>query len=107
MKKSGITGTWLLSAALFMLIVIWLLISVGNAEAASGKNRAEALRKSVMNGAALCYSIEGEYPRELSYLEENYGVNIGSDNYIVHYEYFGANVSPTVTVIERTEEEKP
>lgn len=105
MKKSVINRAWLLSAALFMLIVIWLLISVGNAETASGKNRAEALRKSVMNGAALCYSIEGEYPRELSYLEENYGVNIGSDNYIVHYEYFGANVSPTVTVIERSREE--
>lgn len=102
MKKSGINRTWLLSAALFILIVVWLLISVGNAEEASGKNRAEALKKSVMNGAALCYSIEGEYPRELSYLEENYGVNVSSDNYIVHYEYFGANVSPTVTVIEKT-----
>ena len=104
MKKSGINKAWLLSAALFALIVIWLLVSVGNAEEASGKNRAEALKKSVMNGAALCYSIEGEYPRDLSYLEENYGVNISSDNYIVHYEYFGANISPTVTVIERSRE---
>lgn len=104
MKKSGINKAWLLSAALFALVVIWLLVSVGNAEEASGKNRAEALKKSVMNGAALCYSIEGEYPRELEYLEENYGVNVGSDIYIVHYEYFGANVSPTVTVIERSRE---
>lgn len=104
MKKSGINKAWLLSAALFALVVIWLLVSVGNAEEASGKNRAEALKKSVMNGAALCYSIEGEYPRELEYLEENYGVNVSSDIYIVHYEYFGANVSPTVTVIERSRE---
>lgn len=106
MKKSGINKAWLLSAALFALIVIWLLISVGNAEAASEKNRAEALRKSVMNGASLCYSIEGEYPKELAYLEENYGVNVSSDIYIVHYEYFGANVSPTVTVIEKSREGK-
>lgn len=104
MKKSGINKAGLLSAALFVLIVIWLLVSVGNAEEASGKNRADALKKSVMNGAALCYSIEGEYPRELEYLEENYGVNVSSDNYIVHYEYFGANISPTVTVIERSRE---
>ncbi len=104
MKKSGINRAWLLSAALFALIVIWLLVSIGNAEEASGKNRAEALKKSVMNGAALCYSIEGEYPRELEYLEENYGVNVSSDIYIVHYEYFGANISPTVTVIERSRE---
>lgn len=104
MKKSGINRTLLLSAALFALIIIWLLISVENAEESSVKNRAEALKKSVMNGAALCYSIEGEYPRELEYLEENYGVNVNSDIYIVHYEYFGANVSPTVTVIERSRE---
>lgn len=104
MKKSGINKAWLLSAALFALIIIWLLVSVGNAEEASEKNRAEALKKSVMNGAALCYSIEGEYPRELEYLEENYGVNVSSDIYIVHYEYFGANISPTVTVIERSRE---
>ncbi len=104
MKKSGINRAWLLSAALFVLIVIWLLVSVGNAEEASGKNRAEALKKSVMNGAALCYSIEGEYPRDLKYLEENYGVNVSGDDYIVHYEYFGANISPTVTVIERSRE---
>lgn len=107
MKKSGINKGGILSAALFALIVAWLLISVGNAEEASGKNRAEALKKSVMNGAALCYSIEGEYPRELEYLEENYGVNISSDIYIVHYEYFGANISPTVTVIERSREGNP
>ncbi len=60
MKKSGINKAGLLSAALFVLIVIWLLVSVGNAEEASDKNRAEALKKSVMNGAALCYSIDGE-----------------------------------------------
>lgn len=104
MKKSGINKAWLLSAALFALLSVWLLISVGNAEKASDKNRAEALKRSVMNGAALCYSIEGEYPLELEYLEENYGVNVSSDNYIVHYEYFGANVSPTVTVIEKAGE---
>lgn len=104
MKQGGINRAWLLSAALFVLIVIWLLVSVGNAEEASEKNRAEALKKSIMNGAALCYSIEGEYPRDLEYLEENYGVNVSSNNYIVHYEYFGANISPTVTVIERSRE---
>ncbi|MCM1328955.1 MAG: hypothetical protein NC253_05880 [Ruminococcus sp.] len=103
MKKSGINKSWIASVTLFALIAAWLLISVGNAGKSSDKNRAEALKKSVMNGAALCYSIEGEYPKELSYLEENYGVNVGSDIYIVHYEYFGANVSPTVTVIEKGE----
>lgn len=101
MKKNSVNRTLLMSAALFVLIIMWLVISVGNAQKASDKNRAASLRKSVMNGAALCYSIEGEYPRELEYLEENYGVSVNRELYIVHYEYFGSNICPTVTIIEK------
>ncbi len=54
-----------------------------------------------MNGALLCYSIEGEYPSDLEYLEKHYGVRINGDKYIVDYSYFGANIRPTVTVIEK------
>lgn len=104
MKKNRLNKSLVLSAALFALIVIWLFISVGNARDASAKNRVETLKKSVMNGASLCYSIEGEYPCDLEYLEENYGVNIDRELYTVHYEYFGANVCPTVTIIEKRSE---
>lgn len=104
MKKNRVNRSLLLSAVLFALIIAWLIISVGNARDASLKSRAETLKKSVMNGASLCYSIEGEYPRDLEYLEENYGVNVDRELYTVHYEYFGANVCPTVTIIEKGSE---
>lgn len=89
------------SAAMFVLLLIWLLISVSNAEKAAEENRAASVYSMVMNSAAMCYSIEGEYPPDLEYLEENYGVKIDGVRYIVHYEYFGANIRPTVTVIEK------
>lgn len=101
MKKNKINRLYLLSAALFAAIAVWFLISVSNADSAAGGKRAEAVYNSVMNGASLCYSIEGEYPPDLEYLEKNYGVRINRDKYIVDYSYFGANIRPTVTVAER------
>ena len=90
-----------LSVALFAAIIIWLIISVGNAGKSADKNRSDAMYTTIMNSAALCYSIEGEYPPDIEYLESNYGVKINHDKYLVHYEYFGANIRPTVTIIER------
>lgn len=101
MKKNRAGRLTLFSAALFALLIIWLVISINNAGDAAEKNRADSLYRSVMNSASLCYSIEGEYPPSLEYLEENYGVQSDRGRYIVHYEYFGANIRPTVTVAEK------
>ena len=101
MKKTGISKLTVLSVILFIAIMAWLVISVGNAEKSSEKSRSDAMYTTIMNSASLCYSIEGEYPPDIEYLENNYGVHINRDKYVVHYEYFGANIRPTVTIVER------
>lgn len=104
MEKKRISRLTVLSIILFVLVVVWFLISVGNADSAADRRRTDSVYSTVMNGAVLCYSIEGEYPPDLDYLEENYGVIVDSDKYIVDYRYFGANIRPTVFVAEKTEE---
>lgn len=101
MKKKNPNRLYILSMALFIAVAAWFVISVNNADSAAGEKRAEAVYNSIMNGASLCYSIEGEYPPDLEYLEKNYGIRVNSDKYIVDYSYFGANIRPTVTVIEK------
>ena len=101
-KRQKINKLMLFSVVLFILLAVWLVISAKNAENAAERSRSESLYRTVMHSAALCYSIEGEYPPNLDYLEENYGVKINHDRYIVHYEYFGGNIRPTVTVAERS-----
>lgn len=104
MRKSR-TGNpvkmYIVSAVLFALIIVWFLVSVGNADEAAREKQCSSVKDEIMNGAVLCYSIEGEYPPSLSYLEENYGITVNSDKYIVGYDYFGANIRPTITVVER------
>lgn len=92
----------ILSIILFVLVVIWFVTSVGNAGRAADRKRTDSIYSTVMNGAVLCYSIEGEYPPSLDYLKENYGVIFDSDKYMVDYRYFGANIRPTIVVTEKT-----
>ncbi len=101
MKRLHINKLYLLSAVLFIAVAVWFIVSVNNAGSASEEKHAEAVYRTIMNGAALCYSIEGEYPATLEYLEENYGVRIDRERYAVDYSYFGANIRPTVTVAEK------
>ncbi len=103
MEKRRINRLTILSVILFILVVIWFVISAANAGNAADRKRTDSVYGSVMNGAVLCYSIEGEYPPSLDYLKENYGVIFDSDRYVVDYSYFGANIRPTVVVAEKTE----
>ena len=103
MEKKRISRLTILSVILFALVVVWFVVSVGNAGNAADRKRTDSVHSMVMNGAVLCYSIEGEYPSDLDYLKENYGVIVDSDKYIVDYRYFGANIRPTVVVAEKSE----
>lgn len=104
MEKKRVNRLTVLSVILFVLVVVWFVISANNAGKAADKKRTESVYGTVMNGAVLCYSIEGEYPPSLDYLKENYGVKYDSDKYVVNYSYFGANIRPTVIVTPKMED---
>ena len=61
----------------------------------------ELLKQSVNRATIQCYAIEGIYPSELEYLEENYGVVYDKDKYGVEYGCFASNIMPTIVVYEK------
>lgn len=56
-----------------------------------------ALRKSIIQ----CYAIEGFYPANLNYLEDNYNLTIDKDKYNIYYECFSSNIMPEFDVYEK------
>lgn len=62
---------------------------------------AKAMREAVERCAVQCYVVEGAYPPSLSYLEENYGLQINREEFYVSYDIFASNVPPAVKVISR------
>ncbi len=62
---------------------------------------AVSVRNAILNSAKQCCAIEGAYPSSLSYLEQNYGLSINHQDYLITYEVFAENVMPTVVVLLR------
>ena len=70
--------------------------------------RAKSLRSTeegVRRAAVHCYAIEGQYPESVDYLEENYGLRIDHDRYLVHYDIFADNILPEITVFSLADEQ--
>ena len=65
--------------------------------------QAESLKQldaSIRKATMTCYATEGVYPPSVQYLKENYGIQIDEDRYSVFYEIEGANLMPSITVME-------
>jgi hypothetical protein len=59
----------------------------------------EFLGNAVRRSAVQCYALEGRFPDNLSYLEDNYGLIIDHENYAVYYEPMGGNLIPQIRII--------
>lgn len=59
---------------------------------------AETLRDAIRRASVQCYAIEGRYPPNVEYLEENYGIQIDRNRYDVFYSGFASNFMPDITV---------
>ena len=82
------------------LAVLTLFLGSSLSDMAS-KTEAESLKSTeegVRRAAVHCYAIEGQYPESVAYLEENYGLRIDHERYIVHYDIFADNIMPEITV---------
>ncbi len=86
---------------MFILILAVLLLAL-LALNGSGRDLSEegavAIREAVQRSALQCYAVEGVYPPNLAYLEENYGLQVNTDDYYVTYDAFASNLAPTVIV---------
>ena len=67
------------------------------------KDNEEAIRDTIQERALQCYVIENAYPESLSYLEENYGLTVNKDDYLIVYDVFAENQPPQIKVIYRGE----
>lgn len=63
------------------------------------KDREDAISQTIRERALQCYVIENAYPESLSYLEENYGLAVNKEDYLIVYDLFAENQPPQIKVI--------
>ena len=92
---------------LVCLLILCVITGAFAYHAVSSGNRnlqeesAAALRQAITASARQCYIVEGVYPADVAYLEDNYGLQINRKDYFVTYEAFAQNLPPTVRVTSR------
>lgn len=59
------------------------------------------LSDAIIRSAVQCYAIEGFYPPNIEYLEENYGLLVDHDKYFISYSVFASNIIPEVDLFQK------
>ena len=70
--------------------LLWLLLAI-----------VLAIRDAVQRSALQCYAVEGVYPPSLEYLQDNYGLQINTEDFYVTYDAFASNLPPAIRVTSR------
>ncbi len=85
--------------ALLLLTGLLLFLADGGRDA--GENSSAAIKAAVQRSALQCYAVEGAYPPDLKYLEDNYGLQINHEDFYVTYDAFASNLPPAIRVTRR------
>ena len=85
----------------FAAIIVWFSFGFKDIISSTKNEQLFEVTQSVKKAVVLCYSIEGSFPPDLEYLQDNYGLIINEDIYIVHYSVFASNIMPDIIVFSR------
>ena len=86
---------------LIVLLALLCFLVFGRSGRDLGEESAAAIRDAVQRSALQCYAVEGVYPPNLEYLQDNYGLQINTEDFYVTYEAFASNLPPVIRVTGR------
>lgn len=88
----------IISALILIMLIVYFYMAVDNAHKKSDEEGHRILSDAIIRSAVQCYAIEGFYPPDIEYLENNYGLLVDHDKYFVSYRVFASNIIPEVDV---------
>ena len=92
----------IIKSIFFVIIISAVLIAGIFYIGKLGNNQGIKLtREAVVRTAVECYAIEGIYPPNVKYMEENYNFSYDDTKYFIHYDAFASNIMPTIEVYEK------
>ena len=103
MRKMNLSFISILVSLLIIAAVVCVVFLSIDQDGYEDK-RVEQVKDIVVSSVAQCYALEGRYPDDLLYLQENYGLQLYADRYIYHYEKFASNILPDVQVFAKNQE---
>ncbi|MEG0687730.1 MAG: hypothetical protein RR466_03475 [Hungatella sp.] len=102
-KDRGIGIRYVMPALILCMALALLTALSGSFSKRTHEESLVVLEEAVTKATVLCYSIEGRYPPNITYLEDHYGIVIDQSRYSVIYTGFASNIMPDITVLELEE----
>ena len=90
-----------ISIIIFALIVVFFVLAVDYTGRSQIEKQQESLEIAIARDIVQCYAIEGQYPPDLQYMEDHYGLTYDKSTFFVDYQPIAANLYPDYTVIRR------
>ena len=101
-KARRVERRGILKSLLFVIIISAVLIAgifyISNMGSEQG---IKLTREAAVRTAVECYAIEGIYPPNVQYMEDNYNLRYDKTKYYIHYDAFASNIMPTIEVYEK------
>ena len=95
-KKKHTFWIWIVLALAAIFVLVYTF--AGHSGEDLTEESTAAIQEAVRRSAMQCYVVEGVYPENLSYLEENYGLQINTRDFYVRYDAFASNLPPDIRV---------
>lgn len=92
---------WIIIVVAVVSIILIGILAFNAIFANAKEQGAASIRTTILNSALQCAAIEGSFPTNLAYLEENYDLRVNHDDYVVIYEVLASNALPSVVVVPR------
>ena len=90
-----------ISLLLIALLIVYMYTAINNAQKKSNAESFKILSDAIMRSAVQCYAIEGFYPPNIEYLEQNYGLLVDHDKYFISYSVFASNIIPDIDLFQK------
>ena len=100
-KKEKKSITSYAPVILLALVLIAFSLFASSMSKTNASQEKEILQKAIDRSITQCYALEGVYPDNLAYLEQEYGLTYNKEHFFVDYQYIGSNLRPDITIIER------
>ena len=94
-------GKWLGSLILFAGALVFLWNGLIDADQTSANQDTERITSAIRKAAVECYSVEGKYPKDLAYLQDEYGLVLNEEAYFITYRVDAENMMPDIYVYRK------
>lgn len=97
--KNSLRRTYIIGPLVIFVAIVLIMAGIDRDHVNKMYARENEIEEVIRQYAVACYAQEGAYPKDIRYLEENYGLIIDEDTYYYYYDLFASNLMPDIEVV--------